>query len=226
MTRQLMPNARPAITGISGPDSEPMAFTNCARERFREYFPSPETSRMSGLPATCSIVAPAPSSSIVSRNAGKAEKPATVGMSNPTNMTHSPSMSTCLLPLRFWYKFIGTERIPNMMKPVKAISWAPKFERWKSWRARLTKGPTASPKPMTRNARKTGAARQSAGLEAAAMETLENDGSGIGSSGGGLFPQLEKRFPKFAPQQGALYTPVAGALGGDGTRFSSASPRG
>src|SRR6266478_1374114 len=42
----------------------------------------------------------------------------------------------------------------------------------------------------------------------------------------GLFPQLEKRFPKFAPQQGALYTPVAGALGGDGTRFSSASPRG
>ena len=96
--RQLSPKARAAITGISGPESEPIALTNCASDRFREYFPSSETSRISGFPATCNVVAPAPNSRTVSKNTGNVEKPATAGMSRPASMMHNPRIRTNFLP--------------------------------------------------------------------------------------------------------------------------------
>ena len=53
---------------------------------------------MMGLPATCRVVAPAPSSSTVSRNTGNVEKPNSEGISTPANMIASPSIRTNFLP--------------------------------------------------------------------------------------------------------------------------------
>src|ERR1022692_1051904 len=71
ITPQLAPKYFAASTGIMGPDSDPMAFTNCASERFRAYFPGSDTSRMMGLPETCRMAAPAPTSSTVRRKRAK-----------------------------------------------------------------------------------------------------------------------------------------------------------
>jgi hypothetical protein len=97
MTFQLAPNQRAAATGISGPESDPMAFTNCASDRLREYFPSSDTSRMKGLPATCKMAAPAPMSRMVIRNPAN-DVTAKVAFSRPTSATARPSSSTNFLP--------------------------------------------------------------------------------------------------------------------------------
>ena len=129
ITFQLIPIQRAATTGITGPESEPMAFTNWPNERLRAYFPSAETSRMIGLPATCSVVAPAPSSRIVTRNIAKLDSPMTAGISRPLSMIARPSIRMNFLPLASCQTPIGTDRTPNMMKLMNGINCAAKFDR-------------------------------------------------------------------------------------------------
>ena len=47
---QSNPQYLAARMGISEPERDPMAFTNCPKERFLEYFPSGDTSLMIGIP--------------------------------------------------------------------------------------------------------------------------------------------------------------------------------
>jgi hypothetical protein len=51
---------------------------------------------------------------------------------------------------------MGIERMPNMMNPLVVISEATKFDTSKDSLTSDTSGPTTSPKPMARNARKIG----------------------------------------------------------------------
>src|ERR1039457_6903682 len=54
---------------------------------------------------------------------------------------------------------MGIESRPNMTNPTKGMSDATALLSWNSFLARLTKGPTASAKPIARKARKTGNVR-------------------------------------------------------------------
>ena len=63
-----MPHHFIATKGITGPESVPIALMHWPMVKLREYFSGGETSRMIGLPATCKILAPAPSNKTVARN--------------------------------------------------------------------------------------------------------------------------------------------------------------
>jgi hypothetical protein len=51
---------------------------------------------------------------------------------------------------------MGIDNIANIIKPANAIKPETKFDSSNLSLARLTKGPTASPKPIHKNASKTG----------------------------------------------------------------------
>src|SRR5450755_2649835 len=158
ITFQLAPKYLAAIRGIIGPDREPMAFTNCARDRLRAYFPGSETSRMRGLPETCRMAAPPPTSRMVSRKRAKEVSPK-LALRRPRSATSRPSMSTNFLPCLSWKTPMGMDSRPNMQRPTKGMRDAMALLSWNSFLARLTKGPTASAKPMAMKARKTGMVR-------------------------------------------------------------------
>ncbi len=156
MISQSFLNHSTAATGRSGPDREPMALINCPSVRFLEYLPSGDTSRIRGFPATCSVAAPAPSSRTVTRKMPNESSLPTTGTDSPSKAIISPSIKTYFLPFLSWYMPMGMDSMPNMMNPAKAMSPDTKFESSNLSLARLTKGPTASPKPMHRKARNTG----------------------------------------------------------------------
>jgi len=112
-----------ARTGIRGPESDPMALANWPSDRLREYLPSADTSRMMGLPATCRMAAPAPTSNTVSRNRPKEWRPK-MAFSTPSSATSNPIISTNFFPRLSWNTPTGTDSSPNMLNPAKGISVA------------------------------------------------------------------------------------------------------
>ncbi len=107
----------PMSTRMSEVDSVPMAFSDWAKESMLEYLPSGDTSRMSGLPDTCKMVAPAPISSTASKMMGKLN--ARMGRMAPNKNSIKPITSIFFFPVLDCQTPVGTDSTPNMIMPAK-----------------------------------------------------------------------------------------------------------
>ena len=143
----------PMSTRISDVESVPMAFSDCAKESMLEYLPSSETSRISGLPETCRIVAPAPISSTANRIIGKLK--ARMGSTAPARKRIRPMVSIFFLPILDCHTPVGTDSTPNMIMPERETSDAVKGVTLKAFSTTETSWPAASPKPIAKKTKNT-----------------------------------------------------------------------
>ena len=130
-----------------------MAFSDWAKESILEYLPSGDTSRISGLPDTCRMVAPAPISNTANRMMGKLK--AMMGRIAPNRNRISPMVSIFFLPVFDCQTPVGTDSTPNIIIPEKETNEAIKGEMLKAFSTTDTSWPAASPKPIARNTKNT-----------------------------------------------------------------------
>jgi len=150
-----MPTKKKTINEV---DSVPMAFTACAKERFRENFPSGETSRMMGCPDTCSVAAPAPINNTANKITGN-ENP-TTGSSAPIRKNTNPVSNIFFFPTRDCMIPNGIDNTPNIIIPENETKEAMNGDTLNVFSTTETNCPDASPNPMHKNAKKMGTAEK------------------------------------------------------------------